>query len=182
MPLISRRENIGKQLVYHTLQESFGDISPESITSIDNAIEHMHTELSALKAREKELKAELGSLANVVPLTELRSSVACLEQERRECQERLFRLQGEVNDSAISTSPSELDRMERDWKTWQKHCLVRKKIFFDLWSECTEIAPNNMTKQELQVCNLCSFSLKLRYHSSVGLMFLQYTLGLEGLD
>lgn len=111
----------------------------------------MRTELSGLKAREKELKAELGSLANIVPLAELRVNVARLEQEHKECQGRLSKLQSEADDTAVSISRQVMDRVERDWKIWQNQFLVRRRIFFDLWSKCTELLPDNLTQEELEV-------------------------------
>jgi predicted nuclease with TOPRIM domain len=121
------------------------------MASNDEGIEELRRELSSLRGREKELKAEVGSLANIVPLEELRTTVARLEQEQMACRERLLKLHSEADNTTVSISPQEMDRVEREWKTWQKHCLVRKRIFFDLWSKCTEVLPYDMTKEEFQV-------------------------------
>jgi 26S proteasome regulatory subunit, ATPase 3, interacting protein len=93
-------------------------------------------------------------------LTELRTIVTHLEGSHRDFQERLSKLQS----NADGICPQKLDRVEREWKTWQKHCLTRKKIFFDLWSKCTEILPEDMTKEELQVWMLpfCTMTASLK--------------------
>jgi len=139
----------GKQIVYHALQDPADDATPEALAAIEDGIKQLQDELAAHKASEKSLRGELAMLCSKVPISELRQEVSRLEAERAETLGRLAKLRND--DDGALVSAEQRAQVEREWKEWRKHVHVRKKICRDLWERCTEVLPEDTTKEDLWV-------------------------------
>ncbi|KAL2219051.1 Tat binding protein 1-interacting protein-domain-containing protein [Thermoascus aurantiacus ATCC 26904] len=137
----------GKQIVYHALQDPADDATPEALAAIEDGIKQLQDELAAHKASEKSLRGELAMLCSKVPISELRQEVSRLEAERAETLGRLAKLRND--DDGALVSAEQRAQVEREWKEWRKHVHVRKKICRDLWERCTEVLPEDTTKEDL---------------------------------
>jgi 26S proteasome regulatory subunit, ATPase 3, interacting protein len=85
---------------------------------------------TALKAEEKELRLALREGTAQVPLPEIRSAVARLEQEKTEMAARLKTLK---SGSVKPVSLEERDKINSDHKKWQTAAASRKRIRADMW-------------------------------------------------
>lgn len=92
---------------------------------------------------------QLSQLAAQPVLSEVRQDVCRLEEERGALLKRLAQLHGQAY---ADVSPEEKARVAADWKQWQRHVNVRKRICRELWGRCSEVVPNDMTRQEFWVC------------------------------
>lgn len=91
---------------------------------------------------------QLIQLAAQPVLSEVRQGVGRLEDERALLLKRLAQLHGRAY---ADVSVEEKARVAADWKQWQRHVNVRKRICRELWSRCLEVVPEDMTTQELWV-------------------------------
>ncbi|KAL2009245.1 hypothetical protein VTN00DRAFT_7439 [Thermoascus crustaceus] len=139
----------GKQIVYHALQDPADDATPEALAAIDDEIRQLQDKLAAYKASEKSMRGELAVLCAKVPISELRHEVSKLEVERAETLHRLAKLRSRDDDSSVLVSAEQRIQVEREWTEWRKHVHVRKKICRDLWERCTEVLPEDTTKEDL---------------------------------
>lgn len=141
--------NPGKQLVYHALQDAPDEATPDDFLAMEELITTQRDEILAAKAREKVLRSELAAFSNILSTTELQSSVAAMESERTALQGRLAALQ--AGDTKPVSNEERLT-VETAWTTWQRHTSMRKKICKDMWERCTEVLPDDQTREELWVC------------------------------
>ena len=140
---------LGKQLVYHVLQDPADDLMPDALHTMDQEIQQLQNDLTVYKSREKELRAELLGLSAKVSIAELRQDVCVLEKEKGSCLMRLLKIQTEA---LKPIGMEEKIRVETSWKTWQRHRNTRRRICRDLWSRCTEVLPEDTTEDCLWVC------------------------------
>lgn len=111
-------------------------------------IERLEDELATLKANEKKTRAALAALHAKPWISDLRQDISCLESEKSTIQARLAsRHEGEP----VQVSPEEREKLEQEWKYWQRHANVRRRICRDLWGQCSEVLPEDMTAAELWV-------------------------------
>lgn len=143
-----RLKILGKQTVYHTIQDPADDASPESLAAIDKELEGLREEIAGGKTREKALKAELATLNSRVSTADLRQGVLKLEAEKGEMSVRLSAM---CNRAVQPVSVEEKARVDKEWKVWKRHMNVRKRICRDLWDRCTEVLPEDTTKEDLWV-------------------------------
>ena len=104
---------------------------------------------TGLKTEEKELRLSLREGASQIPLTELKASVAALEQEKDEITARLAKLR---SGSIKPISLEDRDKVGLEHRKWQKTSNARKKIRNELWKEIeglTEKEKIEETKEEL---------------------------------
>ena len=134
--------------MYHAIQDPADDASTEVLAAIDKELETLKEDIAAGKAREKALKAELSMLNARVSTADLRQGVSSLESEKDQLLARLSTMR---NSSVQPVSVVERARAENEWKVWQKHVKVRKRICRELWERCTEVLPEDTTKEELWV-------------------------------
>lgn len=97
------------------------------------------------------MRGELAVLCAKVPISELRQEVSKLEVERAETLDCLAKLRSSDDDNSFPVSAEQRAKVEREWKEWRKHVHVRKKICRDLWERCTEVLPEDTTKEDLWV-------------------------------
>lgn len=90
---------------------------------------------SALRTEEKELRLALREGTSQVPLPELRTSVAMLEQEKAEIAARLAKLK---SGNLKPVSIEEREKINADHRKWQRTAVARKKIRKDLWAEIVD--------------------------------------------
>lgn len=140
--------HLGKQTVYHALQDSSDDASTEVIANLDQEIKQLQEQLTTLRANEKKARADLATLCSKPLLSELRQDIDRLEKEKESILGRLAKFHG--NDS-VQVSPAERAGIEREWKLWQKHASTRSRICRDMWKRCSEVVPEGMTREELWV-------------------------------
>jgi len=136
----------GKQLVYHVLQDPADDLMPDALHAIDEEIQQLQNDLTACRAREKGLRAELSALSAKVPIAELRQEVSMLEKEKESCLMRFSKIQTEA---VKPVGVEEKTHVEMSWNKWQRHYNIRRKICRDLWSRCTEVLPDDTTEEDL---------------------------------
>lgn len=139
---------IGKQVVYHALQDSSQAAIPEAIAALDEKIAKRHDELAAIKATEKEARAALAVFEAKPRLSQLRQEIHQLEEEQAVIQARSQELHGGDD---VQIPPEERARLEQEWKQWQRHAATRRRICRELWGRCTEVLPEDMTSRELWV-------------------------------
>lgn len=145
---ILNKRRIGKQTVYHALQDPSDVTTPEVAAAVKLNIESLEREISTLKAKEKKARAELAALHAKPRISDLRQDISRLESELSMIQARLAsRHKGDP----VQISPEEREKLEREWKYWQWHANVRRRICCDLWGQCSEVLPENMTAAELWV-------------------------------
>ncbi|GKZ29690.1 hypothetical protein AbraIFM66950_006092 [Aspergillus brasiliensis] len=136
----------GKQIVYHALQETSNEVTPEMITALDEQTEQLQKQVSGLEAAEKKTRAELAAICARPLLSELRRDVGQLEQEHEAIHVRLVQARG----SNAGTVPVQVKvDAETDWKHWQNQANVRGRICRDLWRMCSEVVPDNMAREGL---------------------------------
>lgn len=134
--------------MYHAIQDPADDASPESLAAIDKELEILKEDISAGRTREKALKAELTMMNSRVSTPDLRRGVLNLEAERDQI---LGRLSSMRNSTVQPVSLEEKAHVEKEWKVWKRHMNVRKRICRELWERCTEVLPEDTTKEDLWV-------------------------------
>jgi 26S proteasome regulatory subunit (ATPase 3-interacting protein) len=81
-------------------------------------------------------------------VSDLRQDISRLESEELTIQARLAsRHEGDP----VQMSPAEREKLEKEWKQWQRHVSVRRRICRELWGQCSEVVPEGMTAAELWV-------------------------------
>ena len=103
----------------------------------------------ALKAEEKALRISLREGASQIPIAELKSSVAALEEQKAEMTARLVTL---TSGNVKPVSLEERERVNTEHRKWQKTANARKKIRVELWKEiegAIEKDKAEETKEEL---------------------------------
>jgi 26S proteasome regulatory subunit (ATPase 3-interacting protein) len=133
----------------------------ETETAAEEEIQTLQDKFSTMKCREKELRERLVALSAIISIKQLREQVAQLEKEKQSFLERLSKIQAETT---ARIGIEETTRIDDDWKTWQHHVQHRKRIFHDLWRNCTEVLPDDTTEEELRVCRLpCAHFMGIIY-------------------
>ncbi|KAK3677238.1 hypothetical protein LTR78_002776 [Recurvomyces mirabilis] len=122
----------GKQLVYHAIQDAADEAGLERLQEMDIETTRLREETIAMKAEEKELRAALREGASQVPLSDLRSSVVSLEQEKVDLTARLAKLQ---SGNVKPVSAEERNKTNAEHKKWQKIASDRRKIRNEMWAE-----------------------------------------------
>lgn len=130
------------------MQNSSESVTPEIIAGLNSEIEQLQSELTTIKATDKKTRAELATLEAKPLLSTLQQDIRQLTEERDVLQARL---KGHSDDSTMILSAEDREKLEQDWKLWQGHATLRRRICRDLWGKCTEILPENMSLQELWV-------------------------------
>ncbi|EPS26577.1 hypothetical protein PDE_01514 [Penicillium oxalicum 114-2] len=139
----------GKQTVYHALQESSDDASPELLAALGQEIATLQDELSTIKAAERKARTTLAALETRPRLSTLREEIVQLAAERDELRARVeLKRSGEVDDQP-QISPEARAQLERDWTQWQRHVIVRRRICREMWEYCSEVLPEDTTAAEL---------------------------------
>ena len=103
----------------------------------------------ALKAEEKDLRAQLKGSTAQVPLAELRTAVHGLEMEKADLSARLAKLK---SGNIKPIRAEERDKVNAEHRKWQKCANARRKIRKDMWDEIAGILPKDKwaeTKEEL---------------------------------
>jgi 26S proteasome regulatory subunit (ATPase 3-interacting protein) len=70
-----------------------------------------------------------------VTLSEIKASIAEMEREKSSIQARLQVLQ---SGDAKPVAPAQRDRVQKNYRKWQKCALARKKICVELWGQIME--------------------------------------------
>lgn len=138
----------GKQIVYHALQDPNEAASAEEVATMDQEIETIRAEIIATKVHEKLLKANLATVNATLSTDDLRGNVIALELGKEQILARLVPLR---SGSAKPVSLEETSVVDREWKEWQRHWSVRKKIAMEVWAYATEVLPEGTTKEDLWV-------------------------------
>ncbi|KAJ6032380.1 hypothetical protein N7540_003112 [Penicillium herquei] len=116
----------GKQVVYHAIQDSSQSVTPEDIATLNKSIENLQNELSTIKADEKKARATLASFESKPLLSDLRQDIERLQNER-------YTLQARLGDQAASDeihlSVEEREKLEHEWKEWQRHATLRRQLW-----------------------------------------------------
>ncbi|KAJ6115114.1 hypothetical protein N7486_000892 [Penicillium sp. IBT 16267x] len=128
------------------LPDPLQSVTPEVIATRNREIEKLQDELTMIKAKEKKARAALSTFETKPRLSDLRKDIQRLEEERSTIQARLISHQG---DDEVSLPPEEREKLEQEWKQWQRHATLRRRICRELWGKCTEVLPENLTLEEL---------------------------------
>ena len=138
----------GKQSVYHALQDSSDGATPEAIAELDQNIKKFQDQLAALKAEDKQTHVELAEFYSRPLLSQLRGDNEQLQKEKDEILAALASLGG---DEPTAVSPEEQQAVEKEWKYWYRQSHVSRRICMELWGRCSEVVPENMSREELKV-------------------------------
>jgi 26S proteasome regulatory subunit (ATPase 3-interacting protein) len=139
---------LGKQIIYHAIQDPTDEATSDELASLDAEIKALKAQITTARANEKRLKAELNGLGTRISTCDLRAVVSGLEAEKHALEGGLAPPPSDGIE-AWSLSVDEKERMEQEWRMWQHHVTVRKRIFRDLWERCAEVPPEEMTRAEL---------------------------------
>ena len=143
------RGDLGKQIVYHTIQDPSDALSAEELSSLDSQIASLREAIALTKAQDRLLRASLNSLNASVSTGELRSNVRLQRSQKDELRGRLDMLKKGKISSVSLKETAEVDNSLSRWETLAKR---RKKICLELWAMLTEEVPEGMTKDEIWVC------------------------------
>lgn len=139
---------IGKQFVYHAVQDPKDTASLEELAEMDKVIASLRDSIALAKSNEKFLKASLTAVNATLSTEELRASIAALELEHEEIIARLGPLR---SGNVKPVLPEEKEEAEKLWKQWSRKAASRKRICMEMWSYATEEMPPGQTKEELWV-------------------------------
>ncbi|KAF9887132.1 hypothetical protein FE257_010507 [Aspergillus nanangensis] len=145
----------GKQTVYHALQARSEEAKQQAMTALDNQIRELKGDLTILKSNEKKAREELAVLNMKPLLAEVRHEIELLEHEKQTMSSRLRQAQDETREQV---SPEERADTLQQWEYWRKHAISRSRICRDLWQRCSEVAPDDMSREELW--GNCKFGAK----------------------
>lgn len=115
---------------------------------MEQDIKQCHGQLSTLKTNEKRAKSELAEFQARPLLSELHHDIGRLKEDKDGMLASLANLSGS---ETMAISPEAKEAVEKEWKYWQRHANVRRRICCDLWRKCSEVLPENMTGEELKV-------------------------------
>ena len=104
----------------------------------------LHDATRALNAEAQELRATLKEGASQVPLTEVRASVAALEQNQAEMTARLTKLR---SGNVQPVSAEERDKVNAEHRKWQRTAAARKKIRNELWRVIQDLLDKDATEK-----------------------------------
>ncbi|PYH95217.1 hypothetical protein BO71DRAFT_323689 [Aspergillus ellipticus CBS 707.79] len=147
----------GKQVVYHALQEASSETMPVVLVALDAKIEQLQGQVISFQSTVKKSRAELTILCAKPLLSELRCDISQIEQQHETTRARLER----AHERDSKPVPAEIKTNgNEDWKLWRTHAVMRSRICHDLWRECSEVVPNDMSRVELWVRDLstCLYS------------------------
>lgn len=139
---------VGKQIVYHAVQDPKDSASLEDLAQMDREMETLRESIATAKANEKLLKASLATVNATLSSENLRARIITLEQEQKELLARLGPLR---TGSVRPVSHDEKEEAEKAWRQWSKKAASRKKFCMEMWCFCTQELPEDQTKEELWV-------------------------------
>ncbi|EMC99983.1 hypothetical protein BAUCODRAFT_358224 [Baudoinia panamericana UAMH 10762] len=120
----------GKQVVYHAIQDEADEAGLGQLQQMDAEAARLRDATTTLKAEEKELRGTLRGGAAQVPLPELRTAVATLEQTKAEMAGRLEKL---TSGNVKPVSLKESEEINLEHRKWQKIAGARSTIRAELW-------------------------------------------------
>ena len=141
---------VGKQIVFHTVQDPKDAASPEELAAMGQEISALRESIATAKANEKLLKANLAAVNATVSTDELRSQITVLDVDKLEILDRLGALQ---SGNVKPLSAEEKEEASKVWILWSKKAASRKRICMEMWSYCTEQLPEDQTKEDLWARN-----------------------------
>lgn len=144
----SHGSRLGKQTVYHTLQDAKDAPSLDDLAAMDKEIHEVREAINNARAQEKILRANIIAANATVSVDDLRAHIITLESEKQGALDRLSLLRA----GAFQPIPAqEHDEVEKAWKEWVRKANSRKKICMELWGFCTEEMEEGQVKQDLWV-------------------------------
>ena len=112
-----------------------------ALAALDASIAEARAAIATLKTTERGLRLRLAALATTVALPELRVSVAALEVEQVELEERLEPLKA---GTGKKVGKREREEVDLEWTVWKGRAERRKKAFNELWRAVGEALPERM--------------------------------------
>lgn len=119
------------------------------MAALNQDIEKAQNELSNVKVDEKRVRSILTALSARPRVSDVERDIRQLEAERNAFEDVLRSSQ------EIPIAVEDRNKLEQEWKQWQRHAAVRRRICRDLWGQCTEVLPENTSSHELWVRNPC---------------------------
>ena len=139
---------VGKQIVYHTIQDPTDAASLEELAAMDQEITALRESVTTAKANQQLLKANLAAVNARVSTDDIRSQITVLNTDRVKILGRLGSLRsGDVK----PVSAEDKEEADKAWILWSKKAASRKRICMEMWSYCTEQLPEDQTKEDLWV-------------------------------
>ncbi|KAF2433857.1 TBPIP-domain-containing protein [Tothia fuscella] len=133
--LVEKKEIVerqaGKQSVFHMPQNAEEGPTPEDLAEMETRTEELREETATLNETLKSLRATYSKLNSTLSTADLRESVTILESERVQIIERLTLLR---SGTIQPVSKEEKDKVDKDFKIWDKTASARKKIAAEMWS------------------------------------------------
>ena len=139
---------LGKQIVYHAIQDPADAMSLEDLAAMDAEITTLRETIATTKATEKLLRANPASVNATMSTEELRASVTVLEREKKDILGRLGPLR---TGNLKPVLPEEKMKVDKEFSQWEKIAGKRKKICLELWAVCTDQMEEGKTREELWV-------------------------------
>ena len=140
--------NVGKQWVYHAVQDPDDVMSLEDLAAMDKEIADLRETIATARANEKLLRANLVSVNATLSTEELRGNVSLLELEKKETTARLDALR---SGNVKPVLPEEKEAVDKAWREWSRKARSRQKICMELWAFVTEEMEPGKTRAELWV-------------------------------
>lgn len=139
---------LGKQIVYHAVQDPEDAASMEDLAAMDKEIVALRDAIATAKANEKLLNANLVTLNATLSTEDLRAGVVALELDKQEILARL----GPLRSGSIKpVSMEEKEAVDKLWNEWSRKARMRKQICLEVWAHCTENLQGEQTTGELWV-------------------------------
>lgn len=125
------------------------------MAALNQDIERAQNQLSTVKADVKRVRGTLTALDAKPRVSDLERDIGRLEAERDAVQTNL------EGSQEPPITVEDRNKLEQEWKQWQRHAATRRRICRDLWGQCTEGLPENTSAHELWVSD-CSYQERAR--------------------
>lgn len=118
---------------------------------MESRTQELREETTTLNGTLKTLRAIYQSLNSTLSTADLRESVSVMESERVQIIERLTLLRSGI---VQPVSKAEKEKVEKDWKMWEKTAGARKRIAKEMWAMVSDQVGGGEKASELKVCAL----------------------------
>lgn len=117
----------------------------ETLQRMEEDTKRLREEIIALKSEEKELRQSLKQGGDIIPLPELRSTIAEMEKQQAEGEARLKKLE---SGNVKPVSAADCRRVEKAYRRVKKAVVARKQMRKEVWKEIEEMLEGPEQKQE----------------------------------
>ncbi|KAF2277571.1 homologous-pairing protein-like protein 2 [Westerdykella ornata] len=137
----------GKQVVYHTIQNTDDALTPEQLAALSAQTSDLQSRTTALQTTIKTLRSTLSTLNSTLSTADLVSSVQSLEAEKRDI---LARLETLKTGKAKKVTQKERMEAEAEWRKWNGIAKRRERIEREMWRMIEDLVGEKDKREELR--------------------------------